>query len=188
MTGKTNDTKNEIIQATIRLISKNGYQQISLRNLLGSLKLTTGSFYKHFQNKEDLFRTVTKIVSAKLSNQAERTVITKNNNPLDALVALGGFMVQQFEFQPNLMDFLFFNEGIGDAYHSTGPTNFPLLDYTHQLVGEVASCYPISDSENDLFIKIWSFIQGYGILIRHKAVPYDEKLLRKAATELIGVN
>lgn len=74
MAGKTNNTKNDIIQLTIRKISENGSQQISLRSLLGELNLTTGSFYKHFQNKHDLFASVTQVVSSRLGRQAKQTI------------------------------------------------------------------------------------------------------------------
>lgn len=189
MAGKTNNTKNDIIQLTIRKISENGSQQISLRSLLGELNLTTGSFYKHFQNKHDLFASVTQVVSSRLGRQAKQTIEGQHLEPLDSLVALGKFMVNQFDSQPYLMDFLFFNSSAINIYHSTeSATKFPLLAYPQELITQIMNQYQLSESPENLFIKIWAFIQGYGILIRNHAITFDEALLKESAKALIGVN
>jgi AcrR family transcriptional regulator len=188
LAGKTNHTKDDIVALTIRLISQHGYQQISLRRLLGDLHLTTGSFYKHFKNKDDLFKTVTEVISATLGRQAQQQVVKLHLTPFDSLVSLGTFLVNQFATQPYLMDFLFFNPTAINLYQAveTGH-HFILLDYTRQLIEEIASQFCLSESSDTLFIKVWSFIQGYGILVRNHATVYDDALLRSAAKELIGV-
>src|SRR5699024_12402343 len=40
------------------VIDKYGYEDLSLRRLTGTLGLTTGAFYKHFKNKNDLYEKV----------------------------------------------------------------------------------------------------------------------------------
>lgn len=53
-----NNTRTKIIALTIQKIQQGQLQQLSLRNLSQQLNLTTGAFYKHFKNKDDLFYVV----------------------------------------------------------------------------------------------------------------------------------
>ncbi|MCP9333705.1 TetR/AcrR family transcriptional regulator [Lentilactobacillus hilgardii] len=186
MVGKTNNTKNNIVTLTIRKIKETGYQGISLRKLLAELHLTTGSFYKHFDSKDDLFRTVTATLSERLSQQARQTA-TKEKDPLVQLIDLGEFIIIQFKKQPNLMGFLFFNNSILDLYQHNGTSHFPLLDDTHQLIKKIMAVYPTHDCEKTLFVKVWAFIQGYAMLIQNNAADYDRVLLTNTAKEMIGV-
>ena len=52
MAGKTNDTEDRIIAATIATITKRSSAAISLRQLAQHVGLTTGAFYKHFASKD----------------------------------------------------------------------------------------------------------------------------------------
>lgn len=189
MAGKTNQTKNDIIALTIRTIKENGAQSISLRQLLATLHLTTGSFYKHFDSKADLFRTVTATLSERLSTQAlQATTNAGGTDPLTKLIDLGEFIIQQFKKQPNVMAFLFFNNTVRDVYQGQSAKGFPLLAQTHQIIQEIMAVYPTSVSEQKLFIKVWAFIQGYSMLIQNGAADYDRNLLTNTAKEMIGVH
>lgn len=189
MAGKTNHTKADIIALTIREIKENGAASISLRKLLAKLHLTTGSFYKHFDNKDDLFRTVTAILSERIS-QLTRQATNGNTQktPLIRLVDLGEFIIMQFQQQPNLMTFLFFNHSIQKLYRNGAIDQFPLLIDTRKLIEIIINTYPTNDSEDTLFIKVWAFIQGYAILIQSGVVQYNRNLLLTTAKQMIGDN
>lgn len=49
-------TEEKIINQTIHLIDTSGYQNLSLRKLTKELGLTTGAFYRHFKDKNELFQ------------------------------------------------------------------------------------------------------------------------------------
>ena len=51
-------TEEKIINQTVHLIDTNGYQNLSLRKLTKELGLTTGAFYRHFKDKNELFQKV----------------------------------------------------------------------------------------------------------------------------------
>lgn len=188
MAGKKNHTKDEIVSLAIRQIKETGYKSISLRRLLGDLHLTTGSFYKHFDNKNDLFTTISITLSSQLSQHARQFVLdAKPSTPLASLIVLGEFMITQFQEQSNLTEFLFYNPSVLAVYQSDQKDQFPLLNDVQALIQNIKVTYHITDSVDNLFIKVWSFIQGYGILIQNGAAKYDHKLLTNAATELIGV-
>lgn len=48
-------TEQKIIDNAIQMIDHDGYQNLSLRKLAKQSNMTTGAFYKHFKNKDELF-------------------------------------------------------------------------------------------------------------------------------------
>ena len=48
------DTKQQLIDATVALIKKYGADSITVRNVCDESGLSIGTFYHHFQNKDDL--------------------------------------------------------------------------------------------------------------------------------------
>lgn len=53
--GTYETTHNNIIASGTRLFLKNGYERTNLRELCKEAGITTGSFYRHFTSKEELF-------------------------------------------------------------------------------------------------------------------------------------
>ena len=53
-TGESHDNKQKIIETTIKLIKKNGAGAITVRQVCEASDLSIGTFYHHFQNKDDL--------------------------------------------------------------------------------------------------------------------------------------
>ena len=55
---KVNDKKQQIIDAAIRVISNQGIEQTSVREIAAAAGLTTGAIYYHYKNKEELFQDI----------------------------------------------------------------------------------------------------------------------------------
>jgi AcrR family transcriptional regulator len=53
-TAAPTDTKQQLIDATVALIKKYGADSITVRNVCDESGLSIGTFYHHFQNKDDL--------------------------------------------------------------------------------------------------------------------------------------
>ncbi|MBA1434778.1 TetR/AcrR family transcriptional regulator [Bombilactobacillus bombi] len=179
-----NNTKTKIIDLTIQEISQKSWQSFSLRPLLRQLGLTTGAFYKHFKDKDDLF----KIVSKQLSHDIYQNIYTKIKtapNSQEALLQLGWSLLTYFQEQPEVMDFLFFNPSVNYLYQSntTEANDFELYNLTQQIIVQLV----FNPHERDeFFIKIWSFIQGYGFLIKNKIVLPDRNLLKSTLKQFLG--
>lgn len=56
-------TRDRMIEKASQLIREYGYQNIPLRKLASLLGVTTGAFYKAFENKEDQFSLLTNILT-----------------------------------------------------------------------------------------------------------------------------
>ena len=51
---KSKETKERIFQAAIRILQKNGYENLSIKNICEEAGVSNGSFYHHFKTKDDL--------------------------------------------------------------------------------------------------------------------------------------
>lgn len=54
-TNKIFERKDEVIDAALKEFSEKGYKGASLNNILKNAQISKGTFYYHFQNKEDLY-------------------------------------------------------------------------------------------------------------------------------------
>lgn len=55
-----NGTKEQILNTALMLFSQNGFEAVSVSDIVGRLGITKGALYKHFNNKQDIFETVKK--------------------------------------------------------------------------------------------------------------------------------
>ena len=53
--GTFDDTHQRILESGMKMFLANGYERTNLRDLCADAGITTGSFYRHFTGKEDLF-------------------------------------------------------------------------------------------------------------------------------------
>ena len=181
----TNNTKEKIITTAIQKIRYEDIQNFSIRNLVQTLDLTTGSFYKHFKNKKALFLAVSQQVSQSLYENIYPKTYRYEKSPKKALCLLGSSLIDFFIDEPRLADFIFFNPEVIDTYSIYGNTQetFKLLGLTTDLVNKFIAQEQLQLSNKVLFVQIWSFIQGYAILIKNQVVPKEENLIEQTLTE-----
>ena len=181
----TNNTKEKIITTAIQKIRYEDIQNFSIRNLVQTLDLTTGSFYKHFKNKKALFLAVSQQVSQSLYENIYPKTYRYEKSPKKALCLLGSSLIDFFIDEPRLADCIFFNPEVIDTYSIYGNTQetFKLLRLTTDLVNKFIAQEQLQLSNKVLFVQIWSFIQGYAILIKNQVVPKEETLIEQTLTE-----
>jgi AcrR family transcriptional regulator len=52
------DTKEQILQASLRLFAQDGYEAVSVSEIAVELGITKGALYKHYKNKQDIFDSI----------------------------------------------------------------------------------------------------------------------------------
>lgn len=172
-------TKDKIVQATIEWIKTNGYESLSMRKLAAQIGMTTGALYKYFQNKETLFYQV----SIKLSQRVAEKLTTDPSAPAeDQLLALADGLCRLSQRQPRMVNFLFFNPSLRNFYQDANH-DFQLYN---QVMGLVQQVNQGGITDQQFFIQIWAFIQGYTLLILNGVVKYDQSLVARTLEEMIG--
>jgi AcrR family transcriptional regulator len=96
-------TENALREAGIKLISKHGYEAVTLRALASEVGIQAGSLYNYIQNKQDfLFRLLTSIMEDLLVETDERLAGLKD--PRDRLRA---FIALHIDFHTRRKDHVF---------------------------------------------------------------------------------
>ena len=163
------NTKSLILDATTQWIREKDYREISLRTLTNSIGITTGAFYKHFNSKEDLYYQVSILLSQELT---ERLNIDITAEPTSELLKVAEQICLLFKNEPYLMEFIMLNQS-----NNLDTQNFMFLDAINKLIQQVN---PTENEQSNkaLFIQLWSFLQGYGALIKNKITNYDHELVK----------
>lgn len=60
--------KDQIISSAIELFSSNAYENVAISQICKNAKVSNGLFYKHFKNKEELFRYLLQETSIRIDN------------------------------------------------------------------------------------------------------------------------
>lgn len=89
-----NNTEELLIAGAIAYISKYGYQNLSVRKFTKEINMTTGAFYKHFKDKQELYNTILKILS---ENFIEKLPDMSGKSSLDQLIELSQYFISQAE-------------------------------------------------------------------------------------------
>ena len=173
-------TNEEIINTTIAWINKNGYQDFSLRKLAKEINMSAPAIYKHFKNKDDLFEKVTEELSASFMKNVN---LDATQSIEEKILIIAQQFCQQFELQTNLMDFLFFNSQSVANFDFENIEKYPFLQNMKYLIHEAN---PGKITDQQLFIKLWSFIQGYALLLKNNIVKYDPELVSISLKQLLG--
>ena len=123
----------KIIKATINFIRTNGYQTVSLRKISQAAGVTTGAFYKRFRNKDVLFYRTAMILSQQF---VTKFAINNELSAFNQILQIAQQFCEEFQKQPQVMDFLFFNPTIIQVYQAD-KNDFSFLQMIQRLAQQV---------------------------------------------------
>lgn len=180
------DSERRLLAETVKAIERNGYMNISLRDIASSAGLTTGCLYRHFPDKEDLLVRAGYVVSEDLA----RRVVPEDGggaDAFDALLHVGVELLSLTRTDPNLVDFFFYGPLYAKAAKSGYGGTPPLfLSRIRAIVEQACLQYEHAGDPDLLLTQVWSFIQGYSLLVRHGTVAYDERSLVITLRDFLG--
>lgn len=177
------DTKQKIITLTLQEIAAGHYATLSLRKLAKQVGLTTGAFYRHFANKDQLLTMVSRQLNINLVQEINQEGILKQEKPEEMLIALGKFLMKKIEQGAASMDFLFFQTK--SSYETLTATS-PLFKLTVQVVKQIIEEYQSSEQPEKIFYREWSFILGYGLLLKNNVTSYNESFFENTVLKLLN--
>ena len=85
------DTKQQIIDAAIKLIKQDGADQLTVRNVVAASGLSIGTFYHHFHDKDDLL-----MYFVKEESFAETVLGTPLSDPAGRVCELYMHLIQRY--------------------------------------------------------------------------------------------
>lgn len=87
----------EIIEAASKILSENGIQSLTIKNISNEVKVTESAIYRHFKSKDEIIISLLEYLIVSMENRLIE-VISKENTPIDKFKKL---FQSQFEFFSN---------------------------------------------------------------------------------------
>ncbi|MEI6089508.1 MAG: TetR/AcrR family transcriptional regulator [bacterium] len=105
---KTDIRQEQIIDEAIKIIHKNGYSELSIRELAKQVQISEGAIYKHFSGKEEIISGITKRIFAYTNSLFEELELAVSTE--DKLRRFIFFHLELFENKPELVSVMFSDE------------------------------------------------------------------------------
>ena len=96
------DTREKILLTALELFARDGYEAVSVSDIAGTLDITKGALYRHYQNKRDIFNSILARMERRDSEQAQEHDLPEGdaaqmgdayqNASVDDMVAFGKSM------------------------------------------------------------------------------------------------
>lgn len=186
MDKRRTDTKEKIIKVTEQALAQTDYTKLSLRDLAKKCGISAATMYKHFASKDDLFQQVhDRLAGQKLADY------TKADSPdfKECILSLALYILNEFGRDPETMNFIFFSPYAAGSYtHRTERTaeSRNLLDEYVRYVSGLKEQYKLAESEDSLFIRLWSFLQGYSLLVSKGITQIDEAIIKQTLEDFVS--
>ncbi len=166
--------RNDLIEAGIALVAKEGMEGFSLRKVASACKVTHAAPYSHFANKDVLLEEMQDYITDSFSTELE-TTIAKCKKTENLLIELGQSYVRFFCKHPNYFIFLFGQANIAlDLTDKAKPgQNYKPFEIFKSVIKEilVQNKYP-EKKYNDAIIALWAFVHGVASLATMKNIRY----------------
>ena len=173
--------KNELIEAGIDFVAKEGVENLSLRKLAGVCGVSHAALYSHFENKEVLLEKMQNYITDNFSNELEKA-IAKSKAQEAILMDLGTAYLHFFVKHPNYFVFLFGKSNIAlDLTEKAVPEkNYRPFEIFKSVVVQILSQkkYP-EEKWNDAIIALWAFVHGITALATMENIKYNKKWEKK---------
>jgi AcrR family transcriptional regulator len=99
-------TKEKLERAALHLFLRNGVDGTSMRDLVNQAGFSTGAFYNHFENKEELAWTLFSEAWYAMGMELRRRT-RRDRNFHRQLRAVAGYMFQLYDEDPDLVGYAF---------------------------------------------------------------------------------
>ena len=101
--------QNEIINAAIQLIAKNGIQGVTIKNLANAIKVTEPAIYRHFESKTAIFAAILENFK-NFTSTVSSEMLSKNESALDKVLMIYRAYFNKFSETPSLVSVIFSDE------------------------------------------------------------------------------
>ena len=175
--------KEELIEAGITLVAKEGLEGFSLRKVAAVCGVSHAAPYSHFENKDVLLEEMQNYITNNFSEELEKA-IAKCEKQENVLMELGFAYLQFFVMHPNYFVFLFgkYNIALDLTENADSERNYKPFEIFKSVVFQILSQknYP-KEKWNDAIIALWAFVHGITSLATMENITYNKKWETKLA-------
>lgn len=168
--------RNELIEAGIALINREGEKAFSLRRVCAACGVSQAAPYSHFQSKEDLLEAMKAYVTKSFTDAlcAAAASVADQNDPR-VLIEIGKRYVLFFIQRPEYFTFLFSQARfeVNLSLDASGENNFAPYEMMKNHVLRIFGGLP-KPKQEDMIIAMWSTVHGLASIATMKNVRYDK--------------
>ena len=144
---QTEIRKEQILQATLELISSQGIQSLNINKIAKKVGIVPSAFYRHFKNKDAVLSSVLDLIENKISSNIYN-VKKKTHNELEQLKLLFNLQTQMAE-ESLAIPHVLFSDGV---YANNPEHKDKTSEILNMLLGEIQSIIT-SGQKNSLIRK-----------------------------------
>ena len=167
--------KNELIETAIKIISEEGFDKLSLRNISSRCEVSHAAIYRHFDSKEKLIETCRSFVTEQMTQILENAVEGVDISTAEALKRLSSAYISFYSEHPTYYSFLYRNSSVRlvFSFEST-QEDYPPLEIFKRVFRAYGRRINRTDGESlTCLIRLWSLLHGLTALVISKNVEWN---------------
>lgn len=180
MPPRTKITKEQIIDATFKLVREKGSEYLHARKIAKELSISTQPIFKYFSKMADLIIVV--------KERALSVYYEYINQGMLMEKPFKGTGLKYIEFaknEPNLFKFLFMDEGMHD-YKKVGIVKDEASNQQVELIAKSIGC-SVEDARL-IELESWIFVHGIASMIVTNTIVFDDEIISKVLSDFyLGV-
>lgn len=154
--------KNELIEVGIKIISEEGFEHLSLRNISKQCGVSHNAIYRHFDDKEQMIDCCRAYVTETLTDYLNKSISELNPAEIDTLHTLGYAYIHFYKEHPTYFSFLYRNSSIRIVFTMDEiPDNYPPYEVFRKVYLAIAE--KNGESKEDglkQLLRYWSLMHG----------------------------
>jgi len=167
--------KEALIKAGVKIINKDGVENLSLRQAASMCEVSHNAPYSHFRNKEEYVREIKKFVEDEFTNILLQT-IEKHGINENIMIELAKAYVRFFNENPSYFQFILGQEDL-DIQIGTDFVNaehFRPFQIFKDVSEKVLDHFGVPKEEQaDHIVAMWIMVQGITVLTIMPGVTYE---------------
>lgn len=167
------DLRNNLIEAGIDLINREGITGFSLRKVAAKCNVSHAAPYSHFKDIDDLICAMGEHVTKQFMEKLKASMIGQKYNP-QSISILGEAYISFFIENPQYFQFLFYNSGITIDLDNDNTDDYPPFVLFREAAYQMFQSIQLPEDEYlKTLITLWSMVHGISSLLTNKNIRYS---------------
>lgn len=168
--------KSELIEVGIRIISEEGFEHLSLRNISRQCGVSHNAIYRHFDNKEQMIDCCRTYVTEMLTDYLNQTIAELDSSEIDTLHTLGYAYIRFYKEHPTYFSFLYRNSSVRIVFTMDEISeNYPPYEVFRKVYLDIADRNGKTKEEGlKRLLQYWSLMHGVISLLISPNVEFPE--------------
>ena len=169
--------KNELIEVGIKIVSEEGIEHLSLRNISRQCGVSHNAIYRHFDNKEQMVDCCREYVTQKLTEYLRCSIEGHNISEFDTLKLLGLSYINYYKEHPTYFNFLYRKTNLEIIFSMKEvEENYPPFEVFREVCCAYCKQHNLKEEIGlKKLITIWSIMHGVISLIISPNIKIDGK-------------